>query len=454
MDRGGTQSPNGEIGMQSPNGESGMQSPNGEIGRRSPNGEIGSSASMGNSATRIIGGDTVLADVSGSHPYPYYVQLRVMSGSSSFFTCGGCIVHFWRRNPEQNIPNAGLWILTAAHCLDADDEFTVNVFVGGAKAGDPISQLSSVSSSQNAPGWKQYGPGGIRIFKHPLHGQEPIAHAHDVALIRVILPSSDDVPSTLSSSNWGLIPSMNTNASIRNVPAEILGFGKYSRDPKDPSSPTLQRADAMIEPSNFTWRQSPMEEPFLTWTVGTKVLTQNETVTTCSGDSGGPLVISDGGSSSSTIVVGPLCCGYCSQPLVEDLREVPSFYTRVANYLYPPTSSAFTNGLPADSFFRKGLVQIINDFSPTVLRSEEITNPDYAAKDDASNLTNVWSEGGVKRSVLQWIVLMISLLLRYDIVQWILIGIAALVALYIVFRLGRVVARKKGFVTKGRVTKS
>lgn len=390
------------------------------------------------SDTRIIGGDTVVANAAGSQPYPYYVQLRVFTGGSTTqFICGGCIVHAWQRNVEQQIPNAGLWILTAAHCLDPSSEIAINVFVGGVSEGTGISQLAFVSATRNAAGWKQYGPGGIRVFSHPLHGQDPMPHAHDIALIRVILPATEPLPPTLVSGapsssmiNWTLIPSMNTNPTLRNAAAEVMGFGKTSRDPEAPASSTLQRADVMIEPSNFSWRQSPSDEPYLTWVIGTKVLTQNETVSTCNGDSGGPLVASGG---SGSVVVGPLCCGYCAQPLVSDLRDVPSFYTRAANYLDPPTTPPFANGLPSDSLFRKGLVAIINDYSPTQLRSDTVTNADYAAKADADSATNVWSAGAAKRTLFDWIVIWSALLFNYDIVRWILVGVAGFLLLYMVY---------------------
>ena len=396
--------------------------------------------------TRIIGGDTVLADPSGSHPYPYYVQVRVVSGSSTYFTCGGCIVHAWLKDTAANVPNAGLWILTAAHCLDASADIAINVFVGGVASAQEITQQSRVSASSNAPGWKQYGPGGIRVFSHPLHNQEPNKHAHDIALIRVLLPASDNLPSTLlytptsnsgpAAIDWSKLPTMNTNASLRNAAAEVMGFGLTSRDQSTGPSPTLQRADVMIEPSNFQWRQSPMDEPYLTWVIGTKVLTQNETVSTCNGDSGGPLV-------SGSVVVGPLCCGYCAQPLVSDLRDVPSFYTRVANYLEPPTKVEFTSGLPDGSLFRKGLRAMIEEYSPTPLRSSDIANVEFKAKGDANNITNVWSEGAAQRSVWDWIVVISALLFRYDIVQWILVALAVLVGIYILYRVGKRVRRRK-----------
>jgi hypothetical protein len=336
--------------------------------------------------SRIIGGQTVLAE----NPFPAYVQLRIrgttaLGRSYSAFTCGGCIVHAWRRGPTRK---AGLWIATASHCLDPSEEYEVNLWTGGVAEGQPVSQRTVFYGGQsgNAPGWKLLGPSGVRIYRHPLFNDEDLLY--DVALIRVLLPSGEDLPATLidprlQSVRWSVVPILGASASYADTAAVILGFGKTAAGASDAST-TLQRADAVVEPSGFSWNPSRADRLFYHWVVGQSTLDGGALSSTCSGDSGGPLLTRpDASVGAVPILMGVLCCGWCRADL--DMKRYPSLYTRLQPFLGAP-SADYGSGLTEESVWRGGILRIIDDNSPVKLRTG-------IATEVGDESVSEWSEG-------------------------------------------------------------
>lgn len=348
-------------------------------------------------ATRIIGGTTVITEASPrGHPFPAYVQLRVrvpvlLGVSYTYFTCGGCIVHAWRRSPTRR---AGFWVATAAHCLDTANIYEVNLWVGGVQAGMDVSQKTSFygGQSNNASGWRLLGPGGIRIYRHPAFSSETLIP--DVALLRVLMPDGEDLPATLldpetGSVAWSVVPMLGLSSSYQNMPATIVGFGKTSASATSASF-TLQQADAVVEPTNFSWNPHPTDRLFYHWVVGQSTLDSGTLASTCSGDSGGPLLSRYyPNTTTPPILMGVLCCGWCRADL--DMRRYPSMFTRLQPFLGAP-SADYSVGLAEDSVWRGGILRIIADNSPVQIRTNVATPAGDAAASGPWNDANEWIE--------------------------------------------------------------
>lgn len=376
------------------------------------------------SSSRIIGGSTVLTDSTGlSHPYPAYVQLRISRinaflQESSSFTCGGVIVHAW---PKLAGWPAGFWVLTAAHCLNPGNTYTINLWTGqGSSPNSPISQLpTGVTSSRNAPGWRQIGPRGIRIYAHPLFDNDSLDH--DIALIRVLLPDSMDLPDTLTPPQS--LPEFDTadpTTIDTSQSLKIIGFGKTQR--QGAVSDTLQQANAR---RSNTLSTPPGKFPV----VG--VSDHSSLVTTCQGDSGGPLLRQNG-----RIVSGTLCCGYCASTEVsdEDLKILPSFYSAVRPYIHPPQGTFYTMGLPQNSPWQKGMVRIIEDASPTAIRTSNILTPTPTPDlTDAEEIGNDWAEMPVHVSLWSRLLRLILYYIEGAIIP-ILVAVAVITILFFLAR--------------------
>lgn len=344
------------------------------------------------SSSRIIGGTTVRTDSTGrSHPYPAYVQIRVsrinvLFQRTSSFTCGGVIVHAWPKLPSVGWP-AGFWVLTAAHCLDPGSTYAINLWTGqGSQPNAAVSQLpTGVTSSNNAPGWTQVGPRRIRIYSHPLFDRKSLDH--DIALIRVLLPDSADLPASLTPpQSLPILDIMDpTNISSAIPTLKMIGFGMTERPPKGTVSNTLQEADAKRHQSSLPGKISVAGVAD-----ASSPSAGSATVTTCQGDSGGPL-LRDGG----RIVSGALCCGFCAVQDVADqeLRNYPSFYSAVHPYIDPPQGTFFTMGLPQTSPWQRGILDFVQGASPTIIRTNTVITPTPTpSTTQAEEIGNDWVE--------------------------------------------------------------
>jgi hypothetical protein len=390
------------------------------------------------SDTRIIGGTAVLTDGSpAGHAYPAYVQLRVrvprLGGAASAFTCGGCIVHAWRRNGESRL--AGFWVATASHCLDPMATYEVNLWVGsGAAAGNTVGQRQSFTGGQagNAPGWRLLGPDGITIYRHPAFNEDTLRP--DVALIRVLLPRGEDLPATLLSEGaspggsiaWPRVPVLDdASPPGRDLPVRIVGFGMTAVTAPSASA-TLQEAAAVLEPRNFSWTPTRSDADFYHWVVGQRTLQGDGFAGPWSGDSGGPLLTVPPPGSPPRIL-GVLCCVFWNGREA-DMPKYPSQYARLAPFL-GEAKDEFAVGLAPDSIWRKGMLQIIRDNSPTLLRSE-VPSPAGDAVASEYPEGNAWVEGGAANPMdvlLQWLRLMV---VRY---LPLILGLAALIVAAVVW---------------------
>ena len=269
----------------------------------------------------------------------------------------------------------------------------------GSAPNSPVTQLTSgVTATRNAPGWKQLGPEGIRIYPHPVFDRDDKRLDHDIALIRVLLPESMDLPDlyvpdrlpeldTTGALGWQALP----QSSIGSL--KIIGFGMQRRPPAPPSS-TLQEANAARFSSLFTL-------PGKIRVVGVTPdgRTPSEIIGTCQGDSGGPLLRYI---NNRTLVSGPLCCGFCANETVTDeqLKTLPASYSAVGDYINPPTGF-FAANLPSTSPWQKGILKIVADASPTQIRTTTVVSPTPTTDiTDEERTGNHWVEKGI--SVSQW----------------------------------------------------
>jgi hypothetical protein len=364
---------------------------------------------------RIIGGTAVLTDGSAAgHPFPAYVQLRVrvprLGGPASGFTCGGCIVHAWRRDAASG-RHAGFWVATAAHCLDPSSAYEVNVWAGaGAAAGETVNQRDVFYGGQsgNAPGWRLLGPGGITVYRHPAFDEDTLRP--DVALLRVLLPDGEDLPATLLDASsgevaWERVPDLADPAPpTRDLPVRIVGFGKTATGASN-ASPTLQQAAAVLEPASFDWRPSRGDAAFYHWVVGERTLQGAGFAGPWSGDSGGPLLtVAPAGAAPR--ILGVLCCVFWTGDDA-DLARYPSQYARLQPFL-GEADGAYAAGLKQDSIWRGGILKIVRDNSPVLLRSKDPSPAGDAVARDFSR-GNVWVEGGaanVWEMLLAWLTLL------------------------------------------------
>jgi hypothetical protein len=395
--------------------------------------------------SRIIGGTAVLTDGSAAgHAYPAYVQLRRrvsrLGGAVSAFTCGGCVVHAWRRGGTSGSRHAGFWVATAAHCLDPLATYEVNLWVGsGAAPGNPVGQRESFTGGQagNAPGWRLLGPGGVTIYRHPAFDEDSLRP--DVALIKVLLPAGEDLPATLLEGGdggaiaWGRVPVLDDPSlppAGRDLPVRIVGFGMTATGAQS-SSPTLQEAAAVLEPRAFDWTPSGGDADFYHWVVGARTLQGDGFAGPWSGDSGGPLLTVPASPGLPPRILGVLCCVFWTGRDA-DLPRFPSQYARLRPFL-GPAEGVYAFGLAPDSIWRGGMLAIIRDNSPTLLRSEAASPAGDAAAADFSE-GNEWVEGGAAGAwevVLQWLALMLR---RY----WpVLAGAAAVLVLGLAWAVSR-----------------
>jgi secreted trypsin-like serine protease len=388
-------------------------------------------AASGTASVRIINGVDVNVGRSGAVPYPWYVQLRRRSGTTSFMLCGGSIVHAWQPGVDSSgaAHPAGFWVVTAAHCLtSAGSAYTVNVYTGGQAEGEPIRNVGAFpvpsptaaadpSNSGNAPGWLELPPGAVQIFAHPNY--DPDTNHRDVALVRCVMPEGVPLPRVLTNGpggevNWSAVARLPVRSSLPSA-AAIIGFGATSAGGS--VAHVLQYGAVRVE--DRAVRQDitahpAYSPPLNTWATG-PVNAQGEAVDTCQGDSGGPLFsfelegdarVGSGNGSGG----GPDSSEGASQFRSGGVAEVhtvhavtswgiscgvpryPGVYAKLAPFVAPPPDTAAAR-LPASSPWRLGMVGMISALSPTPYRglpADAVVVPD--GDDGGGN--DAWADGG------------------------------------------------------------
>jgi len=305
--------------------------------------------------SKIVNGQVVLTDEKGASPFPAYAQLRVREKgmTTSYFACGGCVVHAWT-SAQSGDGKAGVWVLTAAHCTTMSGvDFSIALYAGTESASSSIVTKHTAETVEEmaADGWLEIPD--CTLFRHP--GYDSVSTKYDVALFRCILPAGTDLPASLTDGTvadvfkLALLPE---EAITPNTYAFIMGFGK-TRWQGDVSA-QMQFADVIVESSGtdlspFTDNNLPYDSVFHTYASGESTPNGGTVADACQGDSGGPLL--SGPIGGPYIVRGIVSWGVeCGRP------EFPGIYARVYPLVRPAGPFAQQEWGP----WAQGIVAVIN----------------------------------------------------------------------------------------------
>ena len=337
---------------------------------------------------RIVGGSDVLALPNGASPYPWLAQLRRREGGYSGHLCGASVVHAWagegQQGGEGEPRGAGLWLLSAAHCLVAPGaRYSVNLFWGRqARAAAPIraapllelpAGLDEEADPLQNGAWLEAPPAWVEeLLVHPLY--DPETYHFDLALVRLSLPALPPAlrdPET-GAVRWQAIPRLPTSAALP-ASAAIIGFGAQASG--GAASATLQVGRVRVEDPSVRQKITlhGAYSPALNFwaTAPSPAAGASVAVDSCQGDSGGPLFAAEselapGGRAARQVhtLYGLVSWGKgCGEPLF------PGVYARVAPFVAPPPpGSPLARRLPSSSPWRGGIVGILNARSPALYR--------------------------------------------------------------------------------------
>lgn len=344
-----------------------------------------------NIVERIVNGRDVNADSRGDTLYPAFAQLRFRTTTGSFLACGAAVIHAWDKTPSQR---AGFWVVTAAHCIanSSNAGYTLNVWTRLTRSESPIVNAPMITDeSTNAPGWKQFGPGGLTVFVHPLYRSS--SYIYDVALIKCDLPDGESLPSL-----WKQTDSMDrvNLRRIARLPADplmpdsctIIGFGATAQG--TPTSRVLQEASVKVEPAGVSQqitRHRLYDPTFHTWATGS-INDKNEAADSCQGDSGGPLFTTspEGRMLVHAVVSWGIGCG---------IAQYPGVYARLGLFVGQPSIS-MANVLPAASPWRDGIRGILARHSPVSVAQSEIDNRPYSTENHVPDMYKEFMSGVVQ----------------------------------------------------------
>jgi len=238
----------------------------------------GPGESLGQS--KIVGG-TKAPD----NAYPWMCAIAEKSGGNLFDRqfCGGSLI-------------APDWVLTAAHCMEGEVPYGIEV----------VARFSDLSDSSGAE------IRGVRgIFIHPGYADLSGDLVNDIALILLDSPITSVAPLAYSRS---ASPSPVDNA------VRAIGWGDTKSSPRFPNA--LQMVDLSLTPISVARRiyaSNRLDIRHLAAMAPGK--------DTCGGDSGGPLFDLDGD------LGAPLVLGITSFGLDCADRGVPGIYANVGNYV-------------------------------------------------------------------------------------------------------------------------
>ena len=221
----------------------------------------------------LVGGGAT--PVGSPSPYPDVAYIEMLFPGGQQASCTATLV-----DPE--------WLLTAAHCLQSNDNLGPDLFAIDL----PFIILGSANAATDinnpGPGVEFHEPAGFII-----HGEyDPLTFDNDVALIKLAQPSS--ITPRQIATNTALTVPASDGASL---PGQVLGFGGTCVLPCASFS------------SDFTLREGPTTlrtADYARNTIGAAVpgAIDDSTIIAvpstaqaglCPGDSGGPLFVDDGG---------------------------------------------------------------------------------------------------------------------------------------------------------------
>jgi hypothetical protein len=339
-------------------------------------------------SSRVVNGADVQTDASGQMPFPWYAQLRkhgtVGQGTFSRLICGASIVHAWpaeageggdpsaaKELEEEESTRAGLWVVSAAHCLtDPDGIYVINLYVGGQGAYQNVRAEDSFpvqgEATPNAGGaWLELPARDVQLFVHPLY--DNTTNHFDVALIRCLFPRGMQLPDSLydaasRSVRWQSIARLPVSGLLPERGA-VIGFGATS--PGGGVNHVLQFGAVRIEDGSVRQRITvhPAYTPLLnTWATG-PTNAQGEAVDTCQGDSGGPLFAAERESRGGRTVDVATVFAVTSWGISCGEPAYPGVYAKLAPFVGVPQGDAAA-ALPRSSPWRLGMLDMINTLSP------------------------------------------------------------------------------------------
>ncbi|XP_069694343.1 brachyurin-like [Periplaneta americana] len=199
-----------------------------------------------NAGSRITGGEEAAL-----HQFPYQAAVLVHTPDGTGF-CGGSLL-----SPE--------WVLTAAHCADPADSFTVILGAHRVMETEDTQVRFDVTEKHVHPAW------------------DPLRISNDVALLR--LPSSVQLSQHIQTLR---LPTLSQkDETFADVMAVASGWGRDS-DNSESISPVLR------------WVRTPITTNYMCGVLyfgaindGHICVSGTGGKSTCNGDSGGPLVVED-----------------------------------------------------------------------------------------------------------------------------------------------------------------
>ena len=248
----------------------------------------------------IVGGESIPIERA-----PWQVSLR--APFSLFHFCGGSILS------EE-------WILTAQHCVEAEQPWTVQVFAG-------VSNLDDFANGQSV--------NVAEIIKYP--GYTDPTSGKDVSLLRLARPLVLDGVTTKAIQ---IADSTAVAAGLTDpgVMSTVSGWGALSEN--DSGTKILQAVDVPLLSTQEAQQSYPSE------TIGPDQLPAGYLAEggkdSCQGDSGGPLWVADA-TGDGVILAGVVSWGDgCARP------NTPGMYARVSSFEdFIRSSMAARSGTPA-----------------------------------------------------------------------------------------------------------
>jgi trypsin len=260
-----------------------------------------------------------------------------------------------------------VWVLTAAHCVEARaGSFSVRLWGGGG--GGAAGEAVTVGD----PNWVRVPPAAITVWVHP--GYSPVTMRNDVALLRCAVPtslSSAVRPLRLPGSEEEPLPVAGTIVGF-----SLTGMGKVLRSARtstkvlrsartstkvlrsartsitDGTGSSLRTARVAIERPGYRQQTSAhliFDPRWHVWAVGEGAALNGSVADTCEGDSGGPLL-----DASGEKLLGITSWGVsCGEP------EHPGVYALIHPFLGPAGRHPQARRLRAASPWRKGLREMI-----------------------------------------------------------------------------------------------